>query len=139
MSELALLPTGPAAEPGREAVDELFWRVEILQALYWMRGEGLAEEVGATELAAFLVAEPGVVCAQLERLAAGGYLAPGDRVRDRYRLTPLGLSEGARSFQDEFGVLTRPGHGECGPGCWCQDPRHAADACPNRPEAHHDA
>ena len=27
------------------AVDILFWREEILQVLYWMEGEGLAEAV----------------------------------------------------------------------------------------------
>ena len=132
--------TGTAwTNTGVDALNELFWRTEILQALYWMRGEGIAHDVEASQLANFLAAEPAVVGAQLERLAAGGYVAPLDRVRGRYRLTARGSSEGARSFQDEFGELLRPGHGECGPGCWCQDPRHAADACPSQPAAPHDA
>ncbi len=28
-----------------DALDALYWRAEILQALYWMRGEGLADAV----------------------------------------------------------------------------------------------
>jgi hypothetical protein len=114
------------------ALDELFWRDEILQALFWMRGEGIADSASPSEIARFLAAEEAVVGAALEGLAADGYL---DRVAiDRYRLTALGVAEGGRRFRDEFAGLTQQAHGECGPGCWCHDPDHEGEPCPNTPE-----
>ena len=131
---------------GRQALDELYWRAEILQALYWMRGEGLAAEVAPPALAEFLVAEPVVMADQMQRLTADGYLeAVGSRqsavgsnsspLATAYRLTPLGIAEGGRSFRDEFEGLTRRAHGECGPTCWCKDPDHAGDPCPSEAES----
>ena len=135
---------------GREALNDLYWRAEILQALYWMHGEGLAADVAPTALAEFLVAEPTVMADQMRRLAADGYLEPVGDDRDSgiegprasalrppivgYRLTPLGMAEGGRSFRDEFAGLTRPAHGECGPTCWCKDPDRAGDPCPSEAE-----
>ncbi len=63
---------------GREALDALYWRSEILQALYWMRGEVLASEVEPAALAQFLVAGADVVARQMQRLVAEGYLEPAD-------------------------------------------------------------
>jgi hypothetical protein len=116
---------------GSQAVDGLYWRAEILQALYWMRGEGLAAAVAPVALAEFLVADPGVIQRECASLVSDGFL---HRVDDaRYRLTELGVAEGGRSFHDEFADFVRPAHGECGPGCWCQDPKHAGEPCPNEP------
>ena len=115
---------------GRTALDALYWRAEILQALYWMRGEGLANRVAAPQLADFLVASCDVVTTQLRDLEADGYLTSDEA---GYALTSLGAAEGGRSFQDEFGDLTRPAHYECGPGCWCQDPDHLGEPCPSHP------
>jgi len=120
--------TGSAA--GREALESLYWRSEILQAMYWMRGEGLARDVDPLELATFLAAQPGLIHRQLRALAADGYLALAPGRLARYELTALGVDEGGRAFRDEFEGYTRAGHGECGPGCWCRDPKHAADPCP---------
>lgn len=136
---------------GREALDELYWRAEILQALYWMRGEGLAGDVDPGRLAEFLAADAPTVADQMERLAGEGYLevagghwprATGtEAVAGRhgpwpvaYRLTALGVAEGGRSFHDEFDDYIRPAHAECGPGCWCKDPKHAGEPCPNEPK-----
>jgi hypothetical protein len=124
---------------GREALDDLYRRDEILQALYWMQGEGLAEAASAADLARFLVADEAAVGEVLMRLAEEGYVErAGDNALFHsralpfsYRLTPLGLDEGGRSFRDEFADYTRPAHGECGPGCWCKDPEHEGEACPN--------
>ncbi|MBI3966221.1 MAG: hypothetical protein HY329_11365 [Chloroflexi bacterium] len=114
---------------GREALDELFWQDEILQAMYWLRGEGLAEVVGRADLARLLASEPRTVGHQMGRLAAGGYL---ERVgRGRYRLTEMGRLEGARSFRDEFADFTRSGHGECADDCWCKNPDRAGEPCPS--------
>jgi hypothetical protein len=121
----------PTDLSGRAALNELRWQDEILQAMYWMQGEGIATAVGSAQLAGFLVGSPRVVARQMGRLAAGGYLerVPG-RPR-RYRLTEIGRLEGGRGFQDEFADLVRRGHGACAPGCWCHDPDHAGEPCPS--------
>ena len=114
---------------GRRALAELHWQDEILQAMFWMQGEGLASAVGAARLAQFLVSEPAVVARQMGRLAAGGYLERVSGRPRRWRLTDLGRLEGGRRFQDEFADMTRPGHGECAPGCAC----HTGAPCPSHP------
>lgn len=121
------------SKDGAAALEALFWRDEILQALYWLQGENLAEAVDAVKMAELLVADLAIVKSELGRLAEGGYLdvlpglTPGSA--PRFRLTEIGRIEGARSFQDEFGGLTRQAHGECGPGCWCNDPRRIGEPC----------
>lgn len=122
---------------GTEALDSLYWRGEILQALYWMRGEGLAEEIEPTVLAEFLAADAATVSDQLERLVLDDYLEPLPGTAVGYRLTDVGAAEGARSFRDEFAELTRPTHGECSSDCICHDPAHAGETCPSHPEGPH--
>ena len=117
---------------GAEALDELYWQAEILQALYWMQGEELATEVSPAGLAGFLVADQATVAYQLERLADDGYLEVLDG--PRYCLSALGRVEGGRSFHDEFADYIKPAHAECGPGCWCKDPKHAGEPCPGAPD-----
>src|SRR3712207_1717727 len=107
---------------GASALDALFWRDEILAALYWMQGEGLTEWAEAAHLAAFLAADGALVTAELDRLAAGGYVEVRDGLAPAYRLTTIGRLEGGRSFADGFAGLTEQAHGQCSPGCWCQDP-----------------
>lgn len=122
-----------------DALDDLYWQAEILQALYWMRGEGLADETEASSLAAFLVADVSRVGWHLERLASDGYLeAAGAADSRRYRLTERGAAEGGRSFHDEFDHLIHRGHGECSDDCWCHDPAHAGEPCPNHPREGHE-
>lgn len=117
-----------AGREGREALDALFWRDEILQALYWMQGEGLADATDAASLAPLLAGDVATLARELERLAG-----EGDLVRDdgRYRLSERGAREGARRFQQEFAELTHLAHGECAPGCSCHDPAHAGEPCPS--------
>ena len=122
---------------GEEALDSLYWRGEILQALYWMRGEGLAEEIQPSALAEFLVADAVTVSDQLARLAIEGYLEQVVGATDRFRLTERGAAEGARSFRDEFAELTRATHGECSSDCICHDPAHAGEPCPSHTEGPH--
>lgn len=123
----------PTRATGAEALDALFWRAEILQALFWMRGEGLASAVAPAALAQFLAGPPESVASQVRRLAREGYLERAGPDGDGYRLTALGVAEGGRSFHDEFADLTRPAHGDCGPSCWCRDPDHVGEPCPNEP------
>jgi hypothetical protein len=121
------------SDEGAAALDALFWRDEILQALYWLQGEGLADGTDAAGLARLLVGDEAVIAQELQRLTAGGYLAHLPGPPARYRLTEMGRLDGGRRFADEFDGLTQQAHGECAPGCWCQDPKHAADPCPSHP------
>ena len=41
-------------KPSQQALDILFWREEILQVLYWMDGEGLADAVPFNRLLTLL-------------------------------------------------------------------------------------
>lgn len=101
-------------------------RDELLQAMYWMRGEGLAEAPGVRELSTFLVVPADTLAAYAERFVADGYLEPAD---GGYRLTAAGEEAGKRGFADEFADLTKPGHGECDDDCWCHDSPDAAATC----------
>jgi hypothetical protein len=126
------------ASDGRAALDHLYWRTEILQALYWLHGEGLADSLGVARLAEFLAADPRTVAEQTARLVQDGYLEavspqPAGTTEVAFRLSPLGLREGARSFRDEFEGLTRQAHFACSPGCWCHDPKQADAPCPSTP------
>ena len=115
---------------GHQALDALYWRAEILQAMYWMRGEGLAAAVEPAGLSHFLATDRATIEMQMCALCDEGYLAAAGSA---YALTDAGATEGGRSFQDEFAELTRPAHYECAPGCWCHDPDHSGEPCPNRP------
>lgn len=99
-------------------------RDEVLQAMYWMRAEGLAEAPSAAELARFLAVPPDTLTAYLTRFAEDGFLITDEGA---YRLTPAGEDAGKRTFAEEFADLTRPTHGECDEDCWChEDPDEAA-------------
>jgi DNA-binding IscR family transcriptional regulator len=99
-------------------------RDEVLQAMYWMHSEGLADTPSAAELARFLAVPAQTLEAYLERFVADGYLDPSE---GGYRLTETGEETGKRTFAEEFADLTRPTHGECDEDCWChEDPEEAA-------------
>ena len=108
-------------------MDELeFLRIrdEVLQAMYWMRSEGLAQAPSGAELARFLAVPADTLRAYLERFVADGYL---EAHAGGYRLTARGEESGRRTFAEEFADLTRPTHGECDEDCWChEDPDEAA-------------
>ncbi len=112
-------------------LDAIYWRDEILQILYWFRGEGLGEVVTPRDLAPFLDAGDELVQQHLERLVDEGYVMRLEGVPIRYRLTEWGVKEGGRRFADEFAELTRQAHGVCNnPNCSC----HTAgpEACTDR-------
>ncbi len=98
--------------------------------MYWMEGEGIASAVSPTRLAEFLDTAPSTMAARLRQLVGDGFLAPLADDPARFAMTDAGRREGTRSFGDEFAALTRPAHAECGPGCWCHDPKHAEEPCP---------
>jgi DNA-binding IscR family transcriptional regulator len=101
-------------------------REEVLQAMYWMRSERLAEAPTANELARFLAVPAETLAPYLRRFAQEGYL---EAARGGYALTEQGADAGKRSFADEFADLTRPTHGECDEDCWCHTSPEDAARC----------
>ena len=104
--------------------DELFWRDEILQVMYWYCGEGLGKSISLRELTTFLPAGEQRLRQVLAHMQADGYVvtAGGSEAEGlHYAFTPFGSLEGARRFADEFAGLTDQAHGECNdPQCDCQ-------------------
>jgi hypothetical protein len=112
--------------PKSEALRALYWRSEILQVMFWLRGEGLGDVVDAALLERFLGVDAAVGVGYLDRLVAGGYL---DRTPAGYVLSESGLAEGRTEFALGFSDLTRPAHGECSADCWCHNSVEEALAC----------
>ncbi|MDQ3454667.1 MAG: hypothetical protein M3513_04190 [Actinomycetota bacterium] len=112
--------------PKSEALRTLYWRSEILQVMYWLRGEGLGEIVDAQLLERFLGVEADIGVGYLDALVEDGYL---ERVPTGYVLSPVGLEEGKIEFAISFTDLTRPAHGECSADCWCHASVEEALTC----------
>lgn len=112
--------------PKSEALRALYWRSEILQVMYWLRGEGLGEVADAQLLERFLGVEADIGVSYLDRLVLDGYL---DLVPGGYVLSEMGLQEGKTEFALSFADLTRPAHGECSADCWCHNSVEEAAAC----------
>jgi hypothetical protein len=99
-------------------------RDELLQAMYWMRSEGLADTPSLGDLARFLAVPSETLAVYVNRFVADGYIEPRG---PGYQLTASGEDTGKRTFAQEFADMTRPGHGECDEDCWChEDPEEAA-------------
>lgn len=107
-------------------LDALKIREEVLQAMYWMRSEGLADAPAASELARFLALPAAALAPHLDRLAREGLL---ERSGGGFALTPAGEELGRRTFADEFADLTRPTHGECDEDCFCDSSPEEAARC----------
>jgi hypothetical protein len=107
-------------------LDALKIREEVLQAMYWLAGEGITDAPTAEELSRFLAVPPQTLKIYLERFADDRYL---ERVEGGYRMTPKGEELGKRSFADEFAGLTGPTHGECDEDCWCHESPEEAARC----------
>jgi len=112
--------------PKSESLRALYWRSEILQVMYWLRGEGLGERVDAALLERFLGVNAAVGVTYLDRLVDEGYL---ERDANGYGLSERGLEEGATEFAAAFAELVRPAHGECSADCWCHVSVEEAEAC----------
>jgi len=120
--------------PKSEALQAMFWRSEILQVMYWLRGEGFGDQVDPSLLERFLGVDAGIGVQYLDRLVIEGYV---EQVGDRYTLSELGSREGALEFASSFSELTRPTHGECSADCWCHNSPEEAEACASeRASAH---
>ena len=102
-------------------------REEVLQAMYWMRAEGIAEEPSARNLSSFLAVPSETLSEYLERFVAEGHL---EETEIGFRLTETGTEAGKRSFADEFADMTSGAHGECGADCtFCNSDPNAAASC----------
>lgn len=104
--------------------NHIFWRDEILQLLFWMRGEGMGEAQAPGAMARFLNIEEALLMPHLAQMADDGFL---EMKGNGVALTELGQKEGARRFHEEFEPLLSQGHGECNdPNCDCHQfgPEH---------------
>lgn len=122
----AELTGGTPRRPMPPEVEALFLQDEILQALYWLEGEGLYEAVRPSDLSVLLDSGAERLAPQMSRLQEEGLL---EQEEDRFKLTRAGREEGGRRFLDEFRELLRQGHGECGPDCWCHQAESLAESC----------
>ncbi|MDQ6601588.1 MAG: hypothetical protein M3Z19_02590 [Chloroflexota bacterium] len=100
--------------PRIDPIEALRCRDDILQSMYWMRGEGFAEDADVQTLTTFMAEDAAMLAEQLTILVADGYLEETD---GRYRLSDSGSKEGGRRFADEMTDLQKVAHGECGPDC----------------------
>ncbi len=99
--------------------NHIFWRDEILQLLFWMRGEGMGEVQSPIALARFLNIQESALRSHLTQMVAASYLTMGE---DGVALSHLGRTEGSRRFREEFEPLLNQGHGECSdPNCDCHE------------------
>ena len=112
--------------PKSPALAALYWRSEILQVMYWLRGEGFGEVVDAGLIERFLGVDASLGITYLHRLVDEGRLVLDG---DWFALSEIGLREGAEEFQASFAEMMRPTHGECSDDCWCHSSVDEAEAC----------
>ena len=74
---------------------------EVLQVMFWLRGENLADDVSPADVARFTGASPDAARAVLVRLVERALVSVrrGD-VEQRFALTADGIREGGRRFAD---------------------------------------
>ncbi|MEO5674173.1 MAG: hypothetical protein ABIQ74_05975 [Chitinophagales bacterium] len=105
---------------GQDSLDSLFWREEILQVLYWMQGEGLAEAVPVSRLLSLLSTSTPNLLLHLQKNIVAGYLKTNDdevNENSSVQLTAAGKKEAGGIFRNAFEGMQKGGHGECGPDC----------------------
>ncbi|MEP6513324.1 MAG: hypothetical protein ABJA79_05615 [Parafilimonas sp.] len=104
----------------QDALHALFWREEILQVLYWMEGEALADAVPFNRLMVLLNTTSENLLLHLQKNIEAGYLkTEDDKVSENtaVQLTSAGKKEAAGIFRNAFEGMQKAGHGECGPDC----------------------
>lgn len=116
----------PVTAPKSSALAALYWRSEILQVMYWLRGEGFGDIVDAGLVERFLGVDATVGVTYLDRLVTEEYLVADGPF---YSLSEKGRAEGAAEFASSFADLMRPTHGECDADCWCHQSADEAEAC----------
>ena len=119
-------PRESVMAPKSPALAALYWRSEILQVMYWLRGEGFGDIVDAGLLERFLGVDAAIGVTYLERLVAEAYLVADGPF---FALSDKGRAVGAAEFASSFAELMRPTHGECDADCWCHQSVEEAEAC----------
>lgn len=121
-------PRRPRKGRRLDAAEQIAATDEILQVMFWLRGEGLAQEVSPDDLAKWVglaAAEIGPLLLEMlgSRLVERVVVDSGaEEGVPRFRLTPSGLKEGQRRFAEEFSALTGPRHFEhSDPACECEN------------------
>ena len=101
----------------------IYWQDEILQILFWMRGEGLGEVVTLEEINRFLKIEKSNLNDTVESLVEMGYLELSTNSENisEVQLTEQGKKEGKIRFKEEFeNFLGHEDHMVCDdPNCDC--------------------
>jgi hypothetical protein len=101
----------------------IYWEDEILQILFWMRGEGLGEVVTLEEINRFLTIEKANLIKTVKRLMEMGYLELSTNSENisKVQLTVQGIKEGKIRFKGEFeNFLGHEDHMVCDdPNCDC--------------------
>lgn len=104
-----------------EEEPSIHWQDEILQVMYWMRGEGFGEKITVADLQRFLAASDEILIVNLTQLGKNNLVSLDES--GKYELTAAGVKEGGRRFADEFDGMLKQGHYECNdPDCDCHDP-----------------
>jgi len=104
----------------QNAVNTLFWREEILQVLYWMEGERLADAVPFSRLISLLNTTNENLLLHLQKNIEAGYLKTDDKQiteNSAVQLTAVGKKEAGGIFRNAFEGMQKGSHGECGPDC----------------------
>lgn len=118
---------------GPNALNALFWREEILQVLYWMEGEGLADAVPFGRLLTLLNTTPDNLLYHLQRNIDEGYIKTdkGELTGESaIQLSSGGKKEAGGIFRNAFEGMQKGGHGECGPDCeFCYDEGEKLEDC----------
>lgn len=99
-------------------IRSMFWKDEILQVLYWMKGEGFGAKVTAAQMLPFLNTSEENLQFHLQKLIASEFLIVNITTEEKeYHLSESGKKEGGRNFAEAFQGMQKAGHGECGPDC----------------------
>lgn len=112
---------GKHEHTNQEALEVLFWREEILQVLYWIDGEGLAEAVSVNRLLSLLNTSKSNLLLHIQKNIIAGFLQTQNKEdlceTSSLQLTPAGKKEAGGIFRNAFEGMQKGGHGECGPDC----------------------
>jgi len=100
---------------------QLQLRDEILQVLFWLKGEHLAADASVHDVSMWTATDAKELQPVVAIMEVDG-LIEATSESGMYRLTESGLGEGGRRFTEQFADagLGASGHGECSDGCDCQ-------------------
>jgi hypothetical protein len=120
--------------------DQVLLRDEILEVMFWMRGEGIAAEPPPSQLRRFLNLSAEELDGALLSLMAADLVTVKTipEAGTAYELTGAGIEEAKRRFHEAFAdYFGKESHLECSePGCDCHSPDFVGnckyiDAVPN--------